>query len=73
MMIYNHTNVFIVQLVDIHFMFYVIKNRIYERWELYIWDKYVQEYTTTAHKEKLTISLEIDIHNFYNLAASEII
>ena len=25
MMIYNHTHVFIVQLVDIHFMFYVVK------------------------------------------------
>ena len=25
MMIYNHTHVYIVQLVDIHFMFYVVK------------------------------------------------
>ena len=64
MMIYNHTNLYIFQLVEVHFMSYVVKIGTYYRWELYIWDRYLQQYTTTAHKQKLIICMEIGIHNF---------
>ena len=40
---------------------------------LYMWEIYVQQHTTTAHKKKFIIHIEIAIHNFYNLAASEMI
>ena len=34
---------------------------------------YVQQHTTTVHKKKFMIPIEIAIHTFYNLAASEMI
>ena len=73
MIIYNHTNLYMFQLVAVHFMSDFCKNTKYYWWELYIWEIYLEQYITTTHKQKLIIHIEIDIHNFWNLTASEIV
>ena len=64
MMIYNHTHVFIVQLVDIHFMIYVVKIG-YITDENCTYETGMYKNTLQQHIKKYWQCLwEIEIHNF---------